>query len=810
MKERQKRFEASLIIQRNVGNWICTTSWSWFRLFIDTMPLLRESKREEILKNLRANVNDSEKKLITYQMQRSNLEEQLKMIIDETKAIVEEIKHSKSGNIEVEEQMENLMKEQAILEDRLTDAYEKLKIEEQRTTDEIEATNTLQQEIQRIQKTVENVEVGKRKMNAERILSENQIRSLNTEINLQQENIKKLNKERKQQDELTDKLTIQLATIEEENSRIMNTKTKLLDAIKEQEQLVEAEKCAAADSNRAKRKIEGELKVKQENFEELRRQNEDILNAIKKKDNLLRSMNDSLEDQCKLSKKARKEAKDIEQRINEIEHEIDTFREARTISDRLFNEKEIECDEIRARLEEQTLATRMQIESGKKLESESAKLRRELQQSDAINASALDSMRKKSNDKINELKDSISTTQKISTKYENQNIQLQLQIANANSKLQSMQNMRSEIRRMHQSLCEKISELQKKDADQLQEIGEFESIKRNITSENNQLKLRQKELHEQINAISNTKAQLVEELKEANRIRLEESRERQRAGCDVRSLQNETTHLRGVLDDELRSTEELHRKLTIVESDLQQWRDKFADKTLLPSETVEDVKKKQISAIRELEEALEAANCKIADLEKMKMKMKTDVEEANKETERHIALIAQLEKKTKEFNGVVDERKRMVDEVSNELERQQHESHDLAPDLYNEEGLKEKLLSEVQYLQHENNALNDEIKDLQEQLIDGAKTMDEVRKLMRRVEAEKDDLRHALDDAEVAIEVEEREYERSQNEMAKIRNEVEKRIVEKEEQLENAKASQQTAIESIQVRNNNNCNYIGK
>uniref|UniRef100_A0A914R605 Myosin tail domain-containing protein n=1 Tax=Parascaris equorum TaxID=6256 RepID=A0A914R605_PAREQ len=376
-------------------------------------------------------------------------------------------------------------------------------------------------------------------------------------------------------------------------------------------------------------------------------------------------MSNRLEDQCTLSKKACKEAKDIEQRINEIEHEIDAFRDARTTSDRLLSEKEVECDEMRARLEEQTLATRMQAEKGKKLESESAKLRQELRQSDAINASALDSIQKKSNDTINELKERIITTQKISTKFGNQNIQFQLQIATANSKLQTMQNERSEIRRMHESLCEKISELQKKDAVQVQEIGEFESMKRNITSENNQLKLRQKELYEQINALSNTKAEL-----------------------------NETTHLRGVLDDELRSTEELHRKLGIVEGDLQQWRDKFADKTLLPSETVDDVKKKQISVIRELEETLERANCKIADLEKMKMKMKTEVDEANKETERHIALIAQLEKKTKDFNGVVNERKRMADDVSNELEKEQHQSRDLAADLYNEEALKEKLLSE--------------------------------------------------------------------------------------------------------------------
>lgn len=59
-----------------------------------------------------------------------------------------------------------------------------------------------------------------------------------------------------------------------------------------------------------------------------------------------------------------------------------------------------------------------------------------------------------------------------------------------------------------------------------------------------------------------------------------------------------------------------------------------------------------------------------------------------------------------------------------------------------------------------------------------------MQKIIRRLEVEKEELQHALDEAESALEAEESKVLRAQVEVSQIRSEIEKRIQEKEEEFE--------------------------
>lgn len=68
----------------------------------------------------------------------------------------------------------------------------------------------------------------------------------------------------------------------------------------------------------------------------------------------------------------------------------------------------------------------------------------------------------------------------------------------------------------------------------------------------------------------------------------------------------------------------------------------------------------------------------------------------------------------------------------------------------------------MESLRRENKSLSLEIKDLTDQLTEGGRSVHELQKMVRRLEAEKEELQKALDDAESALEAEEAKVLRAQ------------------------------------------------
>lgn len=80
-----------------------------------------------------------------------------------------------------------------------------------------------------------------------------------------------------------------------------------------------------------------------------------------------------------------------------------------------------------------------------------------------------------------------------------------------------------------------------------------------------------------------------------------------------------------------------------------------------------------------------------------------------------------------------------------------------------------------------------EIREINDQLNDGGRSVGEVEKYRRRLEAEKQELQGALEEAEAALEREEAKVARSQIEINTIKSEIDRRIAEKEEEFESSR-----------------------
>merc|ERR1712096_476672 len=94
--------------------------------------------------------------------------------------------------------------------------------------------------------------------------------------------------------------------------------------------------------------------------------------------------------------------------------------------------------------------------------------------------------------------------------------------------------------------------------------------------------------------------------------------------------------------------------------------------------------------------------------------------------------------------------------------------------------------------------LSNEIKDIMDQISEGGRSIHEIDKIRKRLEAEKLELQAALEEAEGALEQEENKVLRCQLELTQVRTEIERRISEKEEEFMGVKKNMSKAIEGMQ------------
>merc|ERR1712156_239465 len=121
-------------------------------------------------------------------------------------------------------------------------------------------------------------------------------------------------------------------------------------------------------------------------------------------------------------------------------------------------------------------------------------------------------------------------------------------------------------------------------------------------------------------------------------------------------------------------------------------------------------------------ETVESLNVKIANGEKSRARMQSDLEELSMDYERTHASAIITEKRGKNFDKVIGEWKAKAD-------------HD-------------EVVEQLDVVKRENKNLADEIKDLLDQLGDGGRSIHELDKQRRRLEVEKEELQAALEEAE--------------------------------------------------------------
>merc|ERR1712241_177129 len=146
---------------------------------------------------------------------------------------------------------------------------------------------------------------------------------------------------------------------------------------------------------------------------------------------------------------------------------------------------------------------------------------------------------------------------------------------------------------------------------------------------------------------------------------------------------------------------------------------------------------------------------KLAQIEKAKSKLTADLEAQAQLLDQAQILNGAMEKKAKQFDRIVGEWKGKVDSIGMDLDTAQKETRNASSDLFRVKAAYEESVLQLDEVRRENKCLSNEIKDIMDQISEGGRSIHEIDKICKRLDAEKMELEAALSEAEGALEKEE-------------------------------------------------------
>merc|ERR1711997_813929 len=354
--------ELMKVVQRNFRKFVSLRSWGWFIIIQKTKPLIGQINLEEELRILEDKAKDAYGAYKDQLDTKARLEQENVAMEEEKKALVKQLE-SEQGNLgEYTERQAKASAMKADLEVQLADAGDKL-IEmegnrQQATLDK----KALEQDNVGIKKDIGDLEMAIQKLEQEKTNRNHVIRHLNDEIASVDEVINKLNKEKKFVSDTASKSVEDLGAAEEKVAHLNRIKSKLEMTLDDLNDQLGKEKRDRIDCEKARRRVEGELKVSQEAVADLERQKKDGELTIGRKEKDVAGLASKLDDEQNLVSKVQKSIKDVQSRVEESEEELEAERQSRANAERQRSDLARELESLGERLNEAGGATHAQVE----------------------------------------------------------------------------------------------------------------------------------------------------------------------------------------------------------------------------------------------------------------------------------------------------------------------------------------------------------------------------------------------------------------------------------------------------------------
>merc|ERR1712045_323923 len=275
-----------------------------------------------------------------------------------------------------------------------------------------------------------------------------------------------------------------------------------------------------------------------------------------------------------------------------------------------------------------------------------------------------------------------------------------------------------------------------------------------------------------------------------------ENKDRSSLLTKYKMMATDLENFREKLENENARKSDALKALSKAQSEIQLWKSRFETEGMGRVEELEAARNKLQAKIVESEELVDVLTTKVANAEKSKTRMNSELDDLAMEYERVHAAALITEKRGKNFDKVLGEWQSKAADVSAEVAASQDEGRNYTSELFRLKAAQDEALEQLDIVKRENKNLADEIKDLLDQLGEGGRSIHDLDKQRRRLEQEKEELQGALEEAEGTLEQEEKVL-RAQLELGQVKQEIDRRVAEKEEEFNNTRKNHARAMESM-------------
>merc|ERR1711970_1677020 len=543
--------------------------------------------------------------------------------------------------------------------------------------------------------------------------------------------------------------------------------------------------------------IEGDLKLTQEAVSDLERVKAELSGAVARKEKEGSALGAKIDDEATLASKYAKQAKELMARLEELDEELNIERGSRAKAEKSRTMLKKDIEDIGSRLEEAGSNTATQVELNKKREAELGRIKAELEELKIAQEGTLAALRMKHNNTMGDLGEQIDSLNGNKVKSEKDKAGLELDLRDARLDLEDAVKGNAELDKTGKLLQGSIVDANTKLDEMARALNEADSSKKRLSAENQDLDRQINELEAAIASANKAKISLTTQLEDTKRLADGEAKDRATLLTKYKAEATDLENLREKIENEhLRKSDAL-KAFSKAQAEIQLWRSRYETEGMGRVDELESSRAKISAKIVEAEEAVDALQTKVANVEKSRGRLLSDLDEISMEYERTHAAAIITEKRGRNFDKVLGEWQAKAADIAAEVEASQNEGRNYNSELFRLKAAGDEATEQLDIVKRENKNLADEIKDLLDQLGDGGRSIHELDKQRRRLEVEKGELQTALEEAEGALEQEENMVLRAQLELGQVRQEIDRRVAEKEEEFNNTRKNHLRAMESL-------------
>merc|ERR1711997_886890 len=259
--------------------------------------------------------------------------------------------------------------------------------------------------------------------------------------------------------------------------------------------------------------------------------------------------------------------------------------------------------------------TALQIELNKKRESELAKLKSDLEESNIGHEGTLAALRQKHNNNMSEMGEQIDGLNKNKGKAEKDKANMERDLQEARAALDESMRDRANHERNGKLTGGLIVEANQKLDEMARALNEADSSRKKLQVENQDLSRQIEETENSIAALGKNKISLSTQLEDTKRLGDSEARDRATLLAKFKSLNTELENLKERIQEESEKKSDALKALSKSTAEIQLWKSKFEVDGMGQIEELESGKAKLNARLMEAEETIENLNSKVEDLQ---------------------------------------------------------------------------------------------------------------------------------------------------------------------------------------------------